>query len=69
MKKYIAIPLIIYILTSIFTIFLPTTDIGYNQVLWKLLLGQVYAIPLLVIASFISYFLLKHNQKEKVERV
>ncbi|MBM7663623.1 hypothetical protein JOC25_000079 [Solibacillus kalamii] len=35
---------------------LPASD-GYNTIGWKLLIGQIYAIPVLIIAFLISFFL------------
>ncbi|HLR65407.1 MAG TPA: DUF4017 family protein [Pseudogracilibacillus sp.] len=60
MRKYIIFPILIYLIVCIIAIILPAAD-GYNVVTWKLLVGQVYAIPILMISSFIAYFIYKRH--------
>ncbi|MEK4080047.1 DUF4017 family protein [Solibacillus sp. FSL K6-1126] len=55
MKK-IMVPLLVYLIVCIIAAMLPTSD-GYNTIGWKLLIGQIYAIPVLIIAFLISFFL------------
>ncbi|OUZ39118.1 DUF4017 family protein [Solibacillus sp. FSL K6-1781] len=55
MKKII-VPLLVYLIVCIIAVMLPASD-GYNTIGWKLLIGQIYAIPVLIIAFLISFFL------------
>lgn len=57
MKKII-LPLSVYLVVCIITVFLPTSD-GYNTMGWKLLVGQIYAIPVLFVAIVVSIFVNK----------
>jgi len=54
------IPLLAYLIVCIIAVLLPASD-GYNEIGWKLLIGQVYAIPVLIIAILITLFLNKRN--------
>lgn len=54
----IIIPLIVYLIVCVIAIMLPASD-GYNTVGWKLLVGQIYAIPVLIVAILVSLFLNK----------
>ncbi|MEK5080770.1 DUF4017 family protein [Solibacillus sp. FSL W7-1436] len=56
MKKII--PISVYLIVCLIAVILPASD-GYNTIGWKLLIGQVYAIPALFIAILISVFLNK----------
>lgn len=55
MKKII-VPLLVYLIVCIIAVMLPASD-GYNTIGWKLLIGQIYAIPVLIIAFLISFIL------------
>ncbi|MEK5185377.1 DUF4017 family protein [Solibacillus sp. FSL W7-1324] len=54
MKKII--PLLVYLLVCLIAVILPASE-GYNTIGWKLLVGQIYAIPALIIAILFSIFL------------
>lgn len=54
----IIIPLLVYSIVCIVAVMLPASD-GYNTIGWKLLVGQIYAIPVLIIAILFSLFLNK----------
>lgn len=57
------IPLLAYSIVCIISVMLPASD-GYNAIDWKLLIGQIYAIPVLIIAILITLFLDKgHSHK------
>ena len=62
MKKYL--PVIAYFIVLIITLFLPASE-GYDTVLWKLVVGQVFAIPVALIISVIIYFLNKKDRDSK----
>ena len=57
MKK-IFLPVSVYLIVCIIVILLPTSD-GYNTIGWKLFFGQIYAIPVLIVAILVSLFLNK----------
>ncbi|WP_339216890.1 DUF4017 family protein [Solibacillus sp. FSL W8-0372] len=54
----IILPLLVYSVICILAVLLPASD-GYNTISWKLLVGQIYAIPALIIAILASLFLNK----------
>lgn len=58
LKKYIFWPLLAYIIVCIIAVSLPASE-GYNSAGWKLLVGQVYAIPVLFVTALCSFFLYK----------
>ncbi|MBV7509785.1 DUF4017 family protein [Bacillus sp. sid0103] len=57
MKKIIP-PLLSYIIVSIIAVFIPASE-GYNTVGWKLFVGQIYAIPVLIVVALITFYLNK----------
>lgn len=57
MKKII-VALSLYLIVCLLTFILPGSD-GYNTIGWKLLIGQIYAIPILIISIAISLSLKK----------
>lgn len=63
--KYWLCPLIIYIAVSFLC---PISSIGtspeYNMYTWKLLVFQVYALPLLLIMFVVSFILQRRNGKK-----
>ena len=59
MKK-ITPPLLAYFIVSMLTVFFPASD-GYNTVGWKFLVGQIYAIPVLIVVSLVTYFVSKRH--------
>lgn len=52
------LPVIVYVLVLIIVVKLPTSQ-GYDELIWKLLIGQVYAIPVFLITLFITHILSK----------
>lgn len=64
MQRYIIFPLFAYIIVCVISILIPASE-GYNEVGWKLFIGQVYAIPALVVTGFISYLLYRKNMANK----
>lgn len=59
----IMISILIYIVVCLISITLPASE-GYDTVLWKFLIGQIYAIPALIIANIIYSLYLKKNKKD-----
>lgn len=57
MKKAI-LPIIIYLIANVIVLLLPVSE-GYEAITWRLFVGQIYAIPALLLAIFISYFIFK----------
>lgn len=57
MKK-INPPLLAYLIVCLIAILIPASE-GYNTVGWKLFVGQIYAIPTLLLVTFISYYVNK----------
>lgn len=62
MKKMI-MPLSIYLAICIITILIPASE-GYNTIGWKLLVGQIYAIPVLIMVTLITLFVNKKRLKK-----
>ena len=57
------IPLLAYIIVCIIAVMLPTSE-EYNAIGWKLLIGQIYAIPVLIVAILVTLFINKrHSHK------
>ena len=54
MRKMI-VPLLAYLIVCIIAVLIPASE-GYNTFLWKLFVGQIYAIPALIIVFFISKY-------------
>ncbi|WP_042351381.1 DUF4017 family protein [Bacillus massiliigorillae] len=52
--------LVAYLLVCVVTVLLPASE-GYNTVTWKLLVGQIYALPTLFIVALILYFINKRR--------
>lgn len=58
MKKII-LPLLVYLIVCIIIVYIPASE-GYNSSLgWKLLIGQVLAIPIFLIALMVSIYVSK----------
>ena len=53
MKKIIE-PVLIYLLVCLITLLLPASE-GYDTIGWKLLVGQIYAIPAFIVAIVILF--------------
>lgn len=64
MKRHIMYPLLAYVIVCVIAILIPASE-GYNVVSWKLFVGQIYAIPVLIITALISYFLYKKSSSSK----
>ncbi|MED4080278.1 DUF4017 family protein [Halalkalibacterium halodurans] len=54
MKKVVP-PLLAYLIVCIVAIILPASE-GYNTVAWKLFVGQIYAVPILIVVALISLY-------------
>ncbi|MBV7507366.1 DUF4017 family protein [Bacillus sp. sid0103] len=57
MKKIIP-PILSYIIVCIIAVFFPASE-GYNNVGWKLFVGQIYAIPVLIVVALVTFYLNK----------
>lgn len=57
MKK-IMLPLLVYLVVCAVGVLGPASD-GYDSIGWKLLMAQIYAIPLLISAITVSYVMNK----------
>lgn len=57
MRKNIMFPILAYIGVLIVVAIGPVSDEAYNQIGWKLFVGQAYAIPVCIIVALICYFL------------
>lgn len=64
MKKHIMYPLLAYVIVCVIAILIPASE-GYNVISWKLFVGQIYAIPVLIITALISYILYKKSSSNK----
>lgn len=58
MIKYMMYPLLAYVIVCVIVILISASE-GYNVASWKLFVGQIYAIPILIITALISCFLYK----------
>ena len=47
------VPIIVYIFVVVICLILPSSE-GYDTFLWKLLIAQIYAIPSLIVAFFVT---------------
>ena len=47
------VPLIVYIFVVLICLLLPSSE-GYNTFLWKLLIAQIYAIPIFIVALIVT---------------
>lgn len=54
------VPIIVYLIALVISVFLPASE-GYDTFRWKLLVGQAYAIPALIITILIIYFINKKS--------
>lgn len=52
------IPVITYVIVLIIALILPASE-GYNTFVWKLIIGQIYAIPAFFIAAFFVQLYIK----------
>ncbi len=55
MKQKYVWPAIIYVLVCIIAILIPASE-GYQSIVWKLFVGQAYAIPALIVSLIISRY-------------
>ncbi|MCM3118224.1 DUF4017 family protein [Neobacillus sp. MER 74] len=51
-------PLLAYLIVCIISVIVPASE-GYNTVSWKLYVGQIYAIPVLIIAALVTFLVNK----------
>ncbi|HWI47821.1 MAG TPA: DUF4017 family protein [Rummeliibacillus sp.] len=56
--KTIMPSLLAYLIVCIIAILAPASD-GYDTVSWKLLVGQIYAIPVLIVVAFVTFYMNK----------
>jgi hypothetical protein len=61
--KNILPALLLYIIVCIIAVIVPASD-GYNNVGWKLFVGQAYAIPIFIIAAIITFYINKKRSYE-----
>lgn len=59
------LPLIVYLFVCLIAVFLPASD-GYHTIGWKLLIGQMYAIPALIVTILVFLFLNKRHIDKKI---
>lgn len=64
--KTILAPLLAYLLVCLLAIVAPASD-GYDTISWKLLVGQLYAIPVLIVVLFITYFVKKKRLNKVIK--
>lgn len=62
--NYFVPPILAYLIVCIICTTLPASE-GYNSVGWKLFIGQIYAIPMLIIVSIIMFILKKKTPEAK----
>lgn len=58
MMKTMIPALLAYIIVCLIVLLSPASE-GYNTVVWKLLVGQLYAIPALLIVALVSFYVNK----------
>jgi hypothetical protein len=51
----IILPITAYLTVCLIAVLLPASQ-GYNTFGWKLFVGQIYAVPVLLIAALISFY-------------
>ena len=61
--KLIIFPLLAYFIVCVIAVLIPASE-GYNTVSWKLFVGQIYAVPTLLIVTLITYYF----RKKKLHR-
>ncbi|MFK4425067.1 DUF4017 family protein [Bacillus mycoides] len=61
--KNILPALLAYIIVCIIAIIIPASD-GYNNVGWKLFVGQAYAIPIFIITAIVTFYINKKRSYE-----
>ncbi|WP_102692245.1 DUF4017 family protein [Rummeliibacillus pycnus] len=64
--KTILAPLLAYLLVCLLAIVAPASD-SYDTISWKLLVGQLYAIPVLIVVLFITYFVKKKRLNKVIK--
>ncbi|TCS96772.1 DUF4017 family protein [Hazenella coriacea] len=57
--------LLAYLIVCVIAVLVPSSE-GYNTIVWKLLVGQIYAIPTLLIVTLISYYINKKISRNKI---
>ncbi|MBQ0138453.1 MAG: DUF4017 family protein [Kurthia sp.] len=56
------IPIVVYIIVLIIALVSPASE-GYNTFVWKLIVGQIYAIPSFLIAAALVQLYIKKKKK------
>ncbi|MGN7403216.1 DUF4017 family protein [Cytobacillus praedii] len=58
-------PLLAYLIVCVIAVLIPASE-GYNTVGWKLFVGQIYAIPVLIVVALVTFYVnkkLPHKKK------
>ena len=65
--KSILLPLLVYLIACVIAILIPASE-GYNSVGWKLIVGQIYVIPVLIVVAVFTFYVNKtcHARKNKL---
>ncbi|MDR7236554.1 DUF4017 family protein [Neobacillus drentensis] len=58
--KNIIPSLIAYLIVCIIAVLIPASE-GYNTIGWKLFVGQIYAIPALIVVALITFYVNKKH--------
>lgn len=61
MKKGVP-PLLAYLIVCAIVVFIPASE-GYNSLGWKLFVGQLYAVPVLLVVTFLCFYINKKKSK------
>ncbi|WP_028401942.1 DUF4017 family protein [Ectobacillus panaciterrae] len=61
--RNVVIPLVAYLIVCIGTV-LSTASQGYNTIGWKLFVGQIYAIPTLIIVALVTFYSSKKSVRK-----
>ena len=62
--KNIIPPLLVYLIACVITILIPASE-GYNTVGWKLFVGQIYAIPVLIVVALVTFYVNKKLSRKQ----
>ena len=62
--KNIIPPFLAYLIVCVIAILIPASE-GYNSVVWKLLVGQIYAIPVLIVVALFTFYVNKKLSRKK----
>lgn len=56
--KNILPPLLAYLIVCLVAVLTPASE-GYNTLGWKLFVGQIFAIPVLIVVALFTFFINK----------